>query len=176
MHLLFFPAGVFSLTVAWNNFTTSLAVSLVALVMLFKARRRPRGNDVTLLLVWSLAMLGAVLLQRRFGYYFAIDAAILCGFLASWIFGHPYVRRQIELLSQRVSIPSKAKSKSATRALQSHKAERRAALVKLAIVVLLLVSVLGVPSLDMARNFATEPGLMTAGWYETLGWLRDNTP
>ena len=176
MHPLFFPAGVFTWTVAWNNFTTALAASLVALVMLFRARRRPRGNDVTLLVVWSLAMLGAVLLQRRFGYYFAICAAILCGFLVSWVFGHPYIRHQIELLTQRVSIPSKAKSKSVTRALQSHKAERRAALLKLAIVILVIVAVLGVPSLDMARNFATEPGLMTAGWYETLVWLRDNTP
>ncbi len=176
MHPLFFPGGVFSLTVAWNNFTTALAVSLVAFAVLFRARRRPHGNDVTLLLVWSASMLGAVLLQRRFGYYFAIDVAILCGFLVSWIAGHPYIQRHIEMLRRHPGVPLKAKSKSATRALRSQRAERRNAVALLAVVALGLVAILGVPNVDMARNFATERGLMSAGWYETLLWLRDNTP
>ncbi len=176
MHPLFFPSGVFSVTVAWNNFTTALGVFIIALVVILRSPRRARGNDVTLLLVWSLAMLGAVLLQRRFGYYFAIDVAILCGFLVGWVFGHPYLQHQMELLHRRAGIPSKSKTKSATRALQSHNAVRRAAMLKIGAVGVGIVAILGVPSLQMARNFATEPGLMTAGWYETLTWLRDNTP
>ncbi|MBN1152917.1 MAG: oligosaccharyl transferase, archaeosortase A system-associated [Dehalococcoidia bacterium] len=176
MHPLFFPGGIFTTTVAWNNFTTTLAIALLAMVMLFKAGRRPRGTDVTLFIVWSITMLAAVLLQRRFGYYFAISVAVLCGFVVGWLFSHPYVRKQMATLRQPAAVPVKARSKSATRALQAHRAEQRTSLVKLGMGVIALVAALVLPNIDMAHNFAAEPGLMTKGWYETLSWLRDNTP
>jgi dolichyl-phosphooligosaccharide-protein glycotransferase len=176
MHPLFLPSGVPSLRVAWTNYTTALAGSLIAFVFLVRSARRPRGNDVTLFLVWSFAMLFAVLLQRRFGYYYAVSTAVLCGFLVAWLLTLPWVKGQLEVISRRVIVPAKTKSKSAVRAVRAHEAERRAAVLKVAALVVIIVAVLGVPSIDMARNFATEPGLMTAGWYETLLWLRDNTP
>jgi len=176
MHPLFFPSGVPSLTVAWTNYTTALAGSLIAFALLIRSARRPRGNDVTLFLVWSFAMLFAVLLQRRFGYYYAVSTAVLCGFLVAWLLTLPWVRVQLEVIRRRVMVPARAKSKSAARAIRTHESERRNAALKVAAFVLIIVAVLGVPSIDMARNFAVEPGLMTAGWYETLVWLRDNTP
>jgi len=176
MHPLFFPGGEFSTTVAWNNFTTALAISIIGIVVLLRSARSPRGNDVMLLIVWSITMLVAVLLQRRFGYYYSVNAAVLCGFLVGWVFAHPYLKRQVAMLHQRAAVPAKAKSKSAARAMKANRAERRSAIVRLSIVAILIVAVLCVPSVDMARNFATEPGLMTTGWYETLAWLKDNTP
>ena len=176
MQPLFFPGGTFSLTVAWNNFTTALALSIVALAVLIRSSRSPRGNDVGLLFVWSLVMLVAVFLQRRFGYYYAINTAILCGFLVAWVSAHPSVKRQMEILRHRVAIPVGAKPKTVAKTLRSYRAERRTAMTKLTIVVVIIVAVLYVPSVDMARKFATEPGLMTPGWYETLTWMRDNTP
>jgi oligosaccharyl transferase (archaeosortase A-associated) len=176
MHPLFFPGGTFSLTVAWTNYTTALAASLIALVMLIRSHRRPRGNDVTLLLVWSITMLAAVLLQRRFGYYYSVSTAVLCGFLVAWLLTHPWVKSQLEIIGRRMMVPAKAKSKAAVRVIHSHQAERRNAMLRVATLVIVIVALLVVPSVDMARNFATEPGLMTAGWYETLVWLRDNTP
>jgi len=44
---------------------------------------RERSAHKTVLLVWSIVMLMAVLGQRRFGYYFAINAALLTGYF-SW--------------------------------------------------------------------------------------------
>ena len=176
MHPLFFPGGVFSLTVAWNNFTTALAISIIGIVVLLRSARSPRGNDVTLLIVWSITMLVAVLLQRRFGYYYSVNAAILCGFLVGWVFAHPYLKQQVAVLKQRAAVPAKASSKSAARALRSHQSARRTAMLTLVSVAIAVVAVLCVPSIDMAHNFAAEPGLMTTGWYESLVWLRDNTP
>ena len=176
MHPLFFPGGEFSLRVAWTNYTTALAASILALYLLFKSSRRPRGNDVTLFLVWSLVMLGAVLLQRRFGYYYSVSAALLCGFLVGWLLSHPWVKHQLDVLNRSAAVPLKAKSKSAARALRSHRAERQGAFLKVAVVVVALIAVLVIPSIAMARNFAVEPGLMTRGWYETLTWMKDNTP
>ncbi|MBN1151763.1 MAG: oligosaccharyl transferase, archaeosortase A system-associated, partial [Dehalococcoidia bacterium] len=176
MHPLFFPGGEFSLRVAWTNFTTALGASLIALALLIRATRRPRGNDVTFFLVWSLVMLAAVMLQRRFGYYYAICAALLCGFLTAWLLSHQWVRRQVETINRRVHVPAKAKSKSASKALRSHQADRRAAMFNVLLATAAIAAVLCVPNVAMARNFATEPGLMTDGWYETLLWMRDNTP
>lgn len=175
MHPLFFPGGEFSTTVAWNNFTTALAISIIGIVVLMRSARSPRGNDVLLLIVWSITMLVAVLLQRRFGYYYSVNAAVLCGLLVGWVFAHPYLKHQVALLHQRAAVPAKAKSKSAARAIKANRAEHSSAILKLASVTVLIVVVLCVPSVDMARNFATEPGLMTTGWYETLEWLRDST-
>lgn len=176
MHPLFFPGGEFTTRVAWTNFTTTLGLSIVAVVLLFRAARRPRGNHVTLFLTWSIVMFAAVMLQRRFGYYFAINAALLCGFLVGWLFTHPYLRQQMTLLRQHAAVPLKARSKSAMRAVQAHRTEQRWSAVKLGLAGAAVVGVLILPNIDMARNFAAEPGLMSRGWYETLVWLRDNTP
>ncbi|MBE0431747.1 MAG: hypothetical protein IBX67_07960, partial [Dehalococcoidia bacterium] len=89
---IFAPAGAgltvmevqpLSLPIAWANFTTSFFISFVALVMLAFATVRARSADRTIFLVWSIIMLLAVLGQRRFGYYFAVNAALLAGYF-SW--------------------------------------------------------------------------------------------
>jgi hypothetical protein len=40
----------------------------------------PRGNDVLLFPRVTLVMLAATLLQRRFGYYFSVNAAVSAAF------------------------------------------------------------------------------------------------
>jgi hypothetical protein len=78
-----FPAAHFSFQIAWANFTTSFFISFIALAMLAFATVRARSADRTLFLIWSIIMLMAVLGQRRFGYYFVINAALLTGYF-SW--------------------------------------------------------------------------------------------
>ncbi len=72
-----------SLQIAWSNFTTSFFISFVALAMLAFVTVRERSAEKTVLLVWCVVMLAAVLGQRRFGYYFAVNAALLTGYF-SW--------------------------------------------------------------------------------------------
>ncbi len=178
MHPLFYPGGEFSTVVAWNNFTTALAVSIIGLVLLLRSSRRPRGNSMVLFWVWSFAMLFAVLLQRRFGYYYAVNAAVLCGFVVAWIAHSPWMERQYEAFRKRAPVPSalKVQSKKARRALASHRASQRGAALKVGVVSAVIVAVLFVPNVDMSRNFATERSLMTEGWWETLNWMREHTP
>ncbi len=179
MHPLFFPGGEFSFAVAWwNNFTTALGGSILGLFLLVRSARTRRGNSVVLFAVWSFVMLFAVLLQRRFGYYYAVNAAVLCGFLTAWVFHSPWMEQQYQALRQRAPVPTtlKTQSKKARRAIESHRAERRAAVFSIVTVAIIVAGVLFVPNVDMARNFAKEPSLMTRGWWETLGWMRENTP
>jgi dolichyl-diphosphooligosaccharide--protein glycosyltransferase len=77
------PQGTFTLSMAWANFTTSFFISFIALVMLAFVVVRQRSAEKTVFLVWTIVMLLAVLGQRRFGYYYAINAALLTGYF-SW--------------------------------------------------------------------------------------------
>jgi len=155
---------------------TVLPASILALILLWRSRRAPKGNHVTLFVVWSLFMLVAVLFQRRFGYYYAVDAAVLTGLLAAWVWGSDYVQTRVQSLGRNARTVATAGSKAARKALRAHRAERRGAATLVALLLVTLVAGILAPCISMARNFATEPGLMTHGWYETLEWLRDNTP
>ncbi|MCK9356490.1 MAG: oligosaccharyl transferase, archaeosortase A system-associated [Dehalococcoidia bacterium] len=176
MHPLLLPGGEFSLRVAWTNFVTVLPASVLALLVLWRSHRAPKGNHVTLFVVWSLCMLVAVLFQRRFGYYYAVNAAVLTGLLAAWVWRSDYVQTRIQSLGRSTRVVAVAGSKAARKALRANREERRGAVTLVAVLLVTFVAAILAPCVNMARNFAIEPGLMTRGWYETLGWLRDNTP
>jgi len=69
--------------IAWANFTTSFFISFISFVMLIYLTIKERGAVKILFLVWGIIMLMAVLGQRRFGYYYAVNAALLTGYF-SW--------------------------------------------------------------------------------------------
>lgn len=80
---LLLPMGQFSLRIAWVNFTTAFFICFISLGLLIYRNILEESADKTLFLVWSVIMLIAVLGQRRFSYYFAINAALLTGYF-SW--------------------------------------------------------------------------------------------
>jgi len=77
---LLFPGGEFTLRIAWANFTTSFFISFISFAMLIYVAIKEKSADKVLFLVWSIIMLIAVLGQRRFGYYYAVNAALLTGY------------------------------------------------------------------------------------------------
>ena len=68
---------------AWSNFTTSLFIAFVALGLLVYNAVKERSADKTLFLVWCVVIMVATLAQRRYCYYFAVNAALLTGYF-SW--------------------------------------------------------------------------------------------
>ena len=174
MHPLFLPRGEFSAFPAWTNFTTVLPASLVGLVVLWRSRKSPRGDHILLFGIWSIIMLSAVLSQRRFGYYYMLNAAVLTGFLVAFVLQSEWCQRQLRLARTRVQV-AQGKNKAARRALRSQQAERRGAIMRVTVVALAIAGAIAVPCVEMAHNFAAERSLMTQGWWETLNWLRENT-
>lgn len=88
------PQGSFSTAIAWGNFTTSFFlvpgwpipgfafISLIALVYLFI--KKHSDKEVWLLLfIWTLVILVATLIQRRFSYYLVVNIALLSAYI-SW--------------------------------------------------------------------------------------------
>ncbi|MEE9399836.1 MAG: STT3 domain-containing protein, partial [Dehalococcoidales bacterium] len=79
MQPLLFPGGDFSLSSAWNTFTTGFFLSLISLGILIYLVIKRGEAEKTLLVVWSLVILAATLAMWRFGYYFTINVALLTG-------------------------------------------------------------------------------------------------
>ena len=78
---LLFPLGVFSWEIAWVNFATTFFISFISIGWLIYRSIKEESADKTLFLLWSIVMLVAILAKRRFSYYYAINAALLAGYL-----------------------------------------------------------------------------------------------
>ena len=86
MQPLFFPGGTFSFAVAWGNFTTSFYLGFISLALLIYLVIKQGSGEKNLLVVWSVVILAATIGQRRFAYYFAVNVALLTGFLSVLIY------------------------------------------------------------------------------------------
>ncbi|MFQ5996968.1 MAG: STT3 domain-containing protein, partial [Dehalococcoidales bacterium] len=85
MQPLLSPRGEFTFQLAWGNFTTGFFLSFISLGILFYLIMKHGNAEKSLLVVWCLVILLATLGQRRFAYYFAVNVALLTGYLL-WLF------------------------------------------------------------------------------------------
>jgi len=197
MHPLLFSSGSFSLTLAWASFTTSFFLSIISLVLLiiYFVKTKRVGPDKALFIIWSLVIFATVLGQRRFGYYFAVNAALLTGYVSALLFfvihfviaylgGEPgkYLSREI-VEDPDVETLATEPTDSATRRAKRRRARRGERQKGGFNSTFMAVAIVVVFSLSFAPNIA--PALGTAGaapfvpsdaWCSSLSWLRENTP
>lgn len=155
-----YPYGVFSLPHAmWNYFTTAFLFALASLFWLIYDVGKRGRPEKTLLLVWSLLMLIAMLGQRRFAYYFAINVALLgglvCGKMIEW-----------SSLRKPGSRPTVVIGLSKDKIRQF-----------VAVAVIFLAAFC--PNMRQAIAVARQSaGLVSISqdWYHSLQWMRTNTP
>lgn len=84
MEPILFHGGRFSLYTLWGNFTTGFFLSLISLGILIYVTVKQGGAEKTLLIVWSLMILGATLALHRIAVFFTINVALLTGYV-SWL-------------------------------------------------------------------------------------------
>lgn len=176
---ILFPFGEFTFVIAWANFTASFFISFVALVMLIYVAVKQGGADKVLFLVWSIIALMAVLGQRRFGYYFAVNAALLTGYF-SWkmldlaglgkLLGKP--RAAVTAVKK-----FKKREKKREKARQRTFMQPRGVWASVIIVGIVIFFVVFFPNIPRARALASsESPIMNEGWYTSSLWLGENTP
>ena len=85
MRPIFFPTGFFTPMAVWANFTTLFFAVPIAMGILLKRSIRNKDSNAIFLIIWSVVMLAAMLCFRRFAYYFAVNAALLGGFMAWYL-------------------------------------------------------------------------------------------
>ncbi len=176
VHPLLFPYGDFSIQIAWLNFSTSFFISFVSFGLIIHLSTKDQSPDKTLFLVWSAIMLLAVLGQRRFSYYYAVNAALLTGYFAWRVLALAGARYAIAPLRESVTRVKRGGKKAEVKVRQRETRQRRVFLGRVAIAAIAIFFLVFFPNISKARTVATQPSYMTDGWYNSLVWLKDNTP
>jgi oligosaccharyl transferase (archaeosortase A-associated) len=180
MQPLLFPNGVFTLRIAWSNFTASFFIAFISFGMLIYLIIKEKSADKTLFLVWSIIMLMAVLGQRRFGYYYAVSAALLTGYF-SWKMLDLAGLNKLLAKSKEVVVAVKKFKKRGKKIREKAKPrtfmQPRGAWVGVIVVGIILFFVVFFPNIGMVKTLASQQNaIMNEGWYTSLSWLKDNSP
>ena len=177
------PTGEFTLQIAWANFTTSFFISFISLAMLIYVVVKEKSADKTLFLVWSMAMLIAILGQRRFGYYYAVNAALLTGYF-SWkmldIAGLSKLLAKPKQVAEAVKKFKKREKKIKEKGKPRTFMQPRGVWVRVIVVGIAIFFLVFFPNIGGVKTFVSRPSLMgqmlEQGWHSSLLWLRDNSP
>jgi dolichyl-diphosphooligosaccharide--protein glycosyltransferase len=142
--------GVLSLSVPLHSFGPPFFVALVALVALAWRGLRTAEPSLLLLVTWGAAMFLATLGQNRFGYYLALNLALLTGWACAAALRWAAVRAAADPIGGRwwPQLP----------------------------VVILVMGVVFVPSALLAYQQVRIDRGLPAGYRASLDWLRHNTP
>jgi oligosaccharyl transferase (archaeosortase A-associated) len=178
---LLFPNGTFTLSLAWANFTASFFIAFISFGMLiYVAIKEKSADKTTLLLVWSIVMLIAVLSQRRFGYYYAVNATLLTGYFC-WkmldIAGLSKLLAKPKEVVESVKKFKKKKKKTREKAKPKTFMQPRGAWVSVIIVGIVIFFAVFFPNIRSVEAYGgSQNYLMDEGWYSSLLWLKDNSP
>jgi len=169
-----------SIRIAWGNFTTSFFISFISFAMLIYLVIKGKITDNTLFLVWSVVMLLAVLGQRRFGYYYAVNAALLTGYF-SWKMLDIAGLNKLLAKSREVVVAVKKFKRRGKKTREKAKSKTfmqpRGAWVRVIVVGIVLFFVVFFPNIGMVKALASQPNyIINEGWYSSLLWLKDNSP
>ncbi len=175
MQPLLFPLGNFSLLLPWKMFYSSFFIGLISIGFLIYLVIRRGSADKNVLLVWSLVILAATLGQRRFAYYFAVNVALLTGYL-SWLLLKVTGFREAEVVpveTQKTVTGKKARPRKRYDD-DTQRAIRYTNMTLAVIVIFFLVFYFNIiPAKTVAEQARFAP---TDAWCSSLTWLRENTP
>jgi oligosaccharyl transferase (archaeosortase A-associated) len=200
---IFTPAGAMltvmevhplTLQIAWANFNISFFISFISFAMLIYLAIKEENDDKTLFLVWSIIMLIAVFGQRRFGYYYVINAALLTGYFSWKMMDIAGLRKLLAKPKELVGAVKKFKKgkKAKEKAREKTFMQPRGAWVNVIVVGIIIFFLVFFPSIGLWREEPTKIGgglyigytrylagmpnyIMDEGWYSSLLWLGDNS-
>ncbi len=172
MQPLLFPSqGNLSFAIAWGNFTTGFFFSFIALGILIYLVIKQGDAEKTFLVVWSLVILAATLGQRRFAYYFAVNVALLTGYLSWQLLSLAGFR---ELTTKPLKIPKEVRGKARPKKGGFHITISH---VNIGLAVLVTFFIVFFPNIQPAIAIASQtPYAPSDAWCNSLSWLKENTP
>lgn len=175
--------GNFSFDPFLKDFGINGVIAFIAIALLAYEAFRKESQEKTAFLVWTIMMLWALFQQNRFAYYYAVNVAVLSSYLGVRAadkvldFGGwkdlLHGKKEIKAIKKR----GKRVIKNQTIEAQSLDIKRiGAGHVLSVVVVLFLVYYLVYPLVGPATNIGKYGGGMQTYWYESLTWMRYNTP
>jgi len=188
---LFLSIQGFQITSCWMNFTTSFLLGLIGIIWLIYLNIKNERADHTLFLVWSLIMLAAVLGQRRFSYYYTVNVVILTGYICWRVLAQAGLGKLKLIKENIVRAGRKAKKRGVSRTRRSFFHPREAwfdvFLVAVGIFFFVFFPSIGLPGIKphttiaglpikLTQPMANERNNINHAWYDSLIWLRENSP
>jgi oligosaccharyl transferase (archaeosortase A-associated) len=165
--------------IAWGNFTTSFFISFISFAMLVYLVVKERSADKTLFLVWSIIMLMAVLGQRRFGYYYAVNAALLTGYFSWKMLDLAGLSKLLTKSKEVAAAVKKFKKRKKAREKAQPKTfmQPRGAWARVIVVGIVIFFLVLFPNIAQTRALGSQPNyIMNEGWYSSCLELKDNSP
>ena len=181
---------------AWRWFTTSFFIAFIGFAWLaYEIARKFRAEEI-LFVVWSVVILSACWNpltgggQNRFAAYYAVNAALLCGFVSWKILEFVAFRGEAQEggtvdrikgkkkggagLQQKV----KEKTKPAVNKGERPSVDKIKRYVRADIIItsILIGLVIFYPPLTTSLATAKYGGGPEYDWYESLSWMKENTP
>ena len=116
--------------------------------------------EILLLVIWSIVMIFATFMQRRFGYYSSVNLCLLTAYLCWLILNKYSLRKHSKKQVKKHKLPEFYYSKSIATVL-----------------IFVFAMTLFLPNAILSRNQAScQPYAITRAWAETVEWIKDNTP
>lgn len=145
-----------------GNFGYNYILSYIAIILLCYYAIKKSNAEYTLLVIWSVFVLAIMLAQNRFAYYYAVNAAILTGIIAS---------RFLDFADWK-----QFNSNDIIDCLKKIRVQHILSL-------FLVIAVTGFLPSDASPYKSTMEqakwGAVSSGfydWHDALTWMRDNTP
>jgi dolichyl-diphosphooligosaccharide--protein glycosyltransferase len=155
-------ASPISYEAALGDFGYNYILSYIAILLLCYYAIKKSNAEYTLMVVWSVFVLGIMLAQNRFAYYYAVNVAILSGVLVS---------RFLDFSDWKLF-----NSDNAIECLKRIKVQHILSLI-------LVIAVIGFLPFDASPYKMTMDdakwGAVSSGfyeWHDALTWMKDNTP
>ena len=186
---LFLYDNGFSFAPVWRQYAITFYLAFIALCLLIYTMIRKWRPEHILLVSWSLVTFYAMMAQGRFSYYFAINAALLTGFISwvalrwiaskasSWwaedLVARLRERRQAE---ERRSKRKKGRPRQRTglRTYIHMRPGLRHGVMGISLIALFFLAFF--PNLTTAIDLAKNPWSIDDDMHASLVWLRENTP
>jgi dolichyl-diphosphooligosaccharide--protein glycosyltransferase len=138
---------------------TTFTFALLALILLAVRNAKSQKPAEILILTWSLIILSMALAQNRFTYYYAINVAILTGFLVTWALQR-FGIGDVEWGSEVAKGPAKLITSN----------------LKIILAAILIFVLIIQPSLSWSLVYAQSAGGPDSDWLTSTAWLQNNTP
>lgn len=175
------------IAMAWSNFTTSLFIAFVALGLLVYRAVKERSADKTLFLVWCVVIMVATLAQRRYCYYFVVNAALLTGYFSWRVLDFAGLGKLLTKPREIVKTytTKKKKKKAKEKVSERRFLQPRGTWLKVIGAGIAIFFLVFFPNICPAQGFSfgkleacasRGPLAVDADWYSSLVWLRENSP
>ena len=188
MHIISQYTGKFFDGEAWRWFTTPFFIAFAAFPWIgYNIAKKFRAEEI-LILVWSVVMLFACFGQNRFAAYYAVNVALLCGFVSWKIIEFVWLKGAGDVV-EKAGVKIKGKTKGGAgvekkKPKKAHNSEKSPEMEKvkrylrpeLIITCLIIGLVVFFPPLNASLASAKYGGGPADDWYESLSWMRNNTP